>query len=124
MPDETLEKRVRGNEASDFEDGLDLGRIALTTIGYGLAGSLFPNPSITAPAGAAIGCIASVYDEAAKRGLDLFTPAVGGIIGGFVGSFFEVPYLNDIVPHLTVYVGALIGGSLGAYNSLRESENP
>ena len=102
---------------------MDLGRIALTTLGYGLVGSLAPDPDIIVPLSATIGLAASTYDEIKVKNLDLSTPAIAATIGGFVGSIFDVPELNEYLPHLTTYVGILVGGALGTYNSFRTKDN-
>lgn len=110
MLEEKLGQKIQKND-------LNLGRIAWTTIGYGLAGSFAPNPNIFIPASAAIGCAASIYDEVKEKGLDLYTPAMAALVGGFVGALFDDPNLNEYVSHFTTYTGVLIGGALGTYNS-------
>ena len=95
---------------------MNLERIAWTTLGYGIAGSLFEQGFIIAPLAAGIGLAASIYDETKQKGLNLATPAISAIVGGLIGSLFDVDSSHSI-PHITSYAGAVIGGLLGSYNS-------
>ena len=99
---------------------LDLGRIALTTIGYGMVGSLFNNPDIVAPITASIGFSWSLYDEYKHEGMNLFAPAVGIVLGGVVGEQFNI---NVKLENVLAYTGATIGGALVLYNSWRTRKN-
>lgn len=99
---------------------IDLERISYTTIGYGLVGTLYPNPEITAPIAGLIGCAASVYDEVKDKKLNLTTPAISTIVGGVIGYLFDSPELVEQIPHISIYTGSLIGGALGSYKSFKE----
>ena len=97
---------------------LDLMRITLNTIGYGVAGRFFSNhPELVVPTTAGIGFALTLYDEYKEKGMDLCTPAVGIFIGGGLANIlFHQTDAEEFMP----YVGAVIGGALGMYNSWRE----
>ena len=90
-----------------YGKSIDLTRVALTTIGYGLIGSLCDN---TVPI-AAVGCGAVVYDEITHKGMDMFVPAVSIGVGCLIGHLFTNS--PSSVPSIASYVG----GALGFYNS-------
>ena len=96
--------------------GINLERIALTTMSYGFAGSFLPNEN-SALAGAGIGLIVSTYDELTNNKMNLAVPAIAGIVGTIIGSAFNVPEFNERVQDLIIYTGAITGYGLGAYNS-------
>ena len=49
---------------------INLGRIALTTLGYGIIGCFFNDSETIAPITAAFGCTLAVYDEVKQKGLN------------------------------------------------------
>jgi len=93
-----------------------LGRIALTTIGYGLIGALFDDAIVIAPMTAAVGLGLSLYDEIKQTGMKLRYPAAGIFFGGIIGSLFDLNQ-NEYVPNILAYGGAVLGGVLGIYKS-------
>jgi len=74
---EKLEKIVNEESKKDIR----LGRIALTTVGYGIVGSLFEDFEVIAPLTASIGFGASLYDELKQEGMNLTWPAGGIFVG-------------------------------------------
>ncbi|MEK6845447.1 MAG: hypothetical protein AABY26_01705 [Nanoarchaeota archaeon] len=112
MADKKLENIVN----TESEKDIRLGRIALTTLGYGFVGAMFDDAHVVAPLTAAIGLSASVYDEVKKRGMDLFWPGMGMLVGGLIGTAFDADS-NKYFPHIFSYGGAALGGALGFYKS-------
>jgi len=105
------------------ENDINLERIALTTLGYGLLGTLFEDDTIMAPLTATIGLGASMYDEFKQKGMNLVTPAAGIFVGGLMGSLFDIN-ANEYVPNILSYGGAVLGGGLGFYKSYKRSDKP
>ncbi len=117
-----LEEKIQEN------NGMDLMRIAYTTIGYGYLGLISPNPNIITPVSASVGCILSIIDETNKskikfakdnfKKFDLFKPAFGMIVGGYIGSQIMGYDAAESMKDLYTYIGASIGGILGFYDSI------
>jgi len=112
MADKKLETIVDTESKKDIR----LGRIALTTVGYGIVGAFFDDATVIAPLTAAIGFSASLYDELKQKGMNLVWPAAGIFVGGLIGSLFDADS-NQYVPHILSYGGATLGGALGFYKS-------
>ncbi len=115
--EQTLETSVHSTEQRD----ISLERIAWTTIGYGLAGSFFPDAYLVAPVTAVAGFGLSVYDELKRKGMNLVLPAAGILVGGLIGSAFDIDS-NKYLPHVLVYGGATLGGALGMLKSFISRE--
>lgn len=115
MADNQLEDIVAAENKKD----ISLRRIALVTLCYGTAGALIGHEHayVIAPATALIGAGASVYDEVKKRGMNLFWPGMGMLVGGLIGSIFEGDSNKNFSPFLS-YGGAALGGALGFYKSI------
>ncbi len=115
MVDDKLEDIVAAENKKD----ISLGRIALVTLSYGTAGALIGHEHayVIAPATALIGAGASVYDEVKKKGMNLFWPGMGMLVGGLIGELFKVEYNQQYFPHILSYGGAALGGALGFYKS-------
>jgi hypothetical protein len=107
----------------DGKKNISLTRIALTTIGYGVAGCVFNNPEVVAPATAAIGLGLSIYDEVKQRGMDLTWPAAGFFAGGLIGTIFDTDSIRYL-PHIFSYGGAVVGGILGTYKTYLSMDKP
>jgi hypothetical protein len=106
----------------DEKKSINLERLAMTTLGYGFIGYLLNRDSnLIAPLTSMIGLGACVYDEIKQKGMDLTMPAFGMFFGGLIGSFFELNS-NEYFPNALLYSGALIGSSLGFYNSIVNSK--
>ena len=102
---------------------INLGRIALSTFGYGVVGALFDDATVVAPITAAMGLGLSLYDEIKHTGMNLVWPALGIFTGGLIGSAFNVDH-NEHVPHILSYGGATLGAGLGLYKSYISRETP
>ncbi len=98
----------------------NLGRIVFSSLGYAVLGSLAPDYEAVALGSLGLGAILSSYDEITKKGLDLSTPAVSALLGGFVGSLFDTNYFSELYSHGSLYTGAAVGFTLGMYNSYRK----
>ena len=115
MAKDNLESKIKNSQEVNLE------RIAGTTIGYGLIGTLFsPNPEYTGPIGAVMGCGLSIYSELKNKDLNLSTPAWAALFGGMIGSWFRPNFLIENIPYLTTYLGTGIGGGLSLYNSFKK----
>jgi len=101
---------------------ISLGRVALTTLGYGFVGCLFDDATIVAPLTATVGLAAVVYDEVKQKGMNLIWPAAGIFVGGLIGSLFDIN-TNEHWPNAVAHTGAAIGGTLGFYKSYRTRES-
>jgi hypothetical protein len=119
MADKELENIVKTEDRKDIR----LGRIALTTLGYGVVGAFFDDATVIAPLTAAVGLGASMYDEFKQNGMNLVRPAAGIFVGGLLGSLFDIN-ANEYVPNILSYGGAALGGGLGFYKSYISRDKP
>ncbi len=113
---EPLEKIVDSPKTEVKGNNIDIGRIGINTLFYGLSGLAFPNPSVAAPLTAIIGFAATTYDEVKREGMDLFYPAIGLLTGGLLGRVFG-PDSSSVLGGIISYGGGLAGGAVGAYKS-------
>ncbi len=109
--------------ADTAKKDIKLGRIALTTLGYGVVGALFDDATVIAPITAAMGLGLSLYDELKHTGMNLVWPALGIFTGGLLGSAFNADK-NEHLSHFLSYSGATFGAGLGIYKSYISREKP
>lgn len=111
-----MARKLENTITAESKKDIRLGRIAITTLGYGFVGAFFVNDTVIAPLTASLGLGASLYDEFKQKGMNLVWPAAGILVGGFIGSLFDIDQ-NQYAPYILSYGGATLGGALGFYKS-------
>ena len=107
----------------DLESKVEInkGRVAWNALKGGLLGAIFTPGYYLAPAFAAAGAGLTIYDEVKKTGLDLSKPFWGVLIGGTIGSLFDIN-VNNHFPHIATYLGIGVGGGLGFWEAYRSRD--